>query len=453
MSGPGRNDPPNRTVVFRQSPLQEMKQAASAPAAPQAQKPSSVGQGRSLSGAGDEIAAVPRTIASRNRITAAASSLLALLASIRSGRATIELPRLHGMVVDAIGAFGEAIRPHYPEEIQRRATYALCATADDIVLNLPGQERDVAEWARRSIVVHFFRENIGGDRFWVLLDQMIADPGPYADVVELYHACMACGFEGRYRVTAAGRAEHLAKMQRVYQALRHPRELSATELSPRWRGILTEVPRMAFWTPLVLAGAAAALLLVLVYVAFRVALLPDVAASQKALEPFNSRPAVALWRSAPVTPPPSSGRLRTLQTFLAPQIRAGLVQVFEDPAFIRVRMTRLHFDSAKVDLKPADATLVDEIAAALNKFRPGPVVVEGYTDNVRISTALYPDNITLSKARATTVADRLKSRLDDASHVGVRGLGEANPVRDNTTAENRAANRRVEIVIQRQVRS
>lgn len=449
MSGAGRNDPPQRTVVFRQSPLQEMKQAA----APEPPKPSSVGQGRSLSGSAGDIAAVAKTVADRNRIMAAAASLLALLASIRSGRAAIELPRLHGMVAESISAFGDAIRPHYSEETQRRATYALCATADDIVLNLPGQERDVAEWAKRSIVVYFFRENIGGDRFWQLLDQMIAAPGDYGDVLELYHACMACGFEGRYRITAAGRAEHQAKMQRTYQALSHPRELSTTELSPRWRGILTEIPRMAFWTPLLFAAAAAALLLVLVYIGFRMALFSDIAASEEALKPFDGNPAIVLWRTAPTVAPPTSGRLRTLQGFLKPQIDAGLVKVFEDASFIRVRMLHMRFDSGKVDLKPKDAQLVDEIAAALNKFKPGPVEVVGYTDNVRIATALYSDNIALSKKRAAIVRERLETRLEDTSRLTDTGLGDANPIHDNASEEHRRENRRVEILIHRQVRS
>ncbi|HEY0300669.1 MAG TPA: type IVB secretion system protein IcmH/DotU, partial [Rhizomicrobium sp.] len=244
MSDDGRL--PSRTVIFRASPLQEMK-SASQPHAPAAPPPTSAGTGASLiAAARDDIPAPPEAASTRNRMTAAAAALLSLLASVRSGRAAVELPRLHGMIIEAATAFKDRLRPFYSEEIVKRATYALCATADDIVLNLPGHESDVAEWAQRSVVVRMFGENIGGDRFWVLLDQMTAQPSSYGDVLELYHACMACGFEGRYRVVAGGRADHLARMQQTYQTLAHPRELSSSELSPHWRGVLTEIPRMAF---------------------------------------------------------------------------------------------------------------------------------------------------------------------------------------------------------------
>ena len=86
--------------------------------------------------------AAPARAADRNLLMAAAAPLLALMSSVRSGRATIELPGLHGMAVDAITMFRDAIRGSYPEEIQRRAKYALGATADDVALNLPGNEND-----------------------------------------------------------------------------------------------------------------------------------------------------------------------------------------------------------------------------------------------------------------------------------------------------------------------
>jgi type IV/VI secretion system ImpK/VasF family protein len=449
MSGQGGNNPPNRTVVFRQSPLQEMKQAQAAP--PDQPKPSSVGQGASLA-AKDDIPAAPRSIASRNKLTAAAAPLLSLLSSVRSGRAAIELPRLHGMVTDAIAAFKDAIRGSYSEEIQRRATYALSASADDIVLNLPGHERDVGEWARRSVVVQFFGENIGGDRFWHLLDQMIAEPRSYQDVLELYHTCMACGFEGRYRVTAAGRAEHLAKMQRTYQALDHARELSSTELSPHWRGILTEIPRMAFWTPLVFASATAALMLLLIYIGFRIALAHDADAASKSLDAFNAQPPMRLARSvSSVLPMPVSNQLQTIRGFLADEIRRHLVEVVEDASTIRVRATATLFDSGKADLKPERYALFNRIAEALNT-QPGPVEVEGYTDNVRISSSLYPDNTALSNARAQHVAAQLKKRVTDVSRVSARGFGDSNALADNATPEGRARNRRVEVVIRREAR-
>lgn len=440
--------PPNRTVIFRASPLQEMKQQP-AETPPQQQQPSSTGGARSLKAAQDDIPAVPRTVPPRNRLTDAAASLLSLLASVRAGRAQIELPRLHGIVTDAVAAFRDAIRGSCSEETMRRASYALCATADDIVLNLPGQERDIAEWAQRSIVVRFFSENIGGDRFWVLLDQMIASPTEYADLLELYHACMACGFEGRYRVIAGGRSEHDAKMQRTYQALVHPRNLSATELSPRWRGILAEMPRTAFWTPLVLAGVTALAVLLLVYIGFRVALYQTSAPAEAALQAIDVQPPLKLARPAVVQAAPAGTQAMRIRQFLAPEIAQHLVEVVEDASTIRVRATApLLFDSGKADLRSEHSALFDRIAEALNT-EPGPVMVQGYTDSAHISSVLYPDNMALSQARAESVASRLRASLRDPGRISAQGFGETHPLDTNDTAAGRARNRRVEVVIER----
>ena len=445
MSGQG--PPQNRTVIFRASPLQEMKNAQ--PAATE-QSPTSVGRSGSFTGAQDDIPEPPKPAHTRNRLMRAAASLLSLLASIRSGRAQVDLPRLHGLTSEAVTAFKDAIRDGYSEEIVRRATYALCATADDIVLNLPGHEKDLAEWAQRSIVVRFFGENLGGDRFWVLLDQMIAQPQSYGDMLELFHACMACGFEGRYRVMAGGRAEHLAKMQQTYQALAHPRELSSTELSPHWRGILTEIPRLAFWTPLVLAGTTAALVLLVIYIGFRFVLYQSAMPAFASLQAIDGQPPLRLARSvSAVLPPQISPQLERIRQFLAPEIAQGLVEVVEDASSVRVRATApLLFDSGRAELRPEQYNLFNRIAAALNT-EPGPVSVQGYTDSNQISSVLFPDNLALSQTRADNVASLLKKGMSEPSRVSAQGFGESHPLAANGTAAGRARNRRVEVVVQR----
>jgi type VI secretion system protein ImpK len=167
---------------------------------------------------------------------AQAAPLLALLASIRSGRAGVALPDLHRRAAADIDAFRETFRLTLSDDHLRRAVYALAATADDIALNLPLPEAETAQWAQRSLVSRAFQEAIGGDRFWRLLDEMIAKPAEFQDLLELYHACMAAGFEGRYRVIEDGRHAHQQLMQSVYQALEVGRGLSQMELVPHWRG-------------------------------------------------------------------------------------------------------------------------------------------------------------------------------------------------------------------------
>jgi type VI secretion system protein ImpK len=101
---------------------------------------------------------------------AEAAVLLALLASVRSGRARIALP----ISTAGVSAPSRA-SPSHARSLSRRAVkraqYALCCTADDVALNLPDQRADATVWAQRSMAVRYFGGAIGGEQFWVLLDR------------------------------------------------------------------------------------------------------------------------------------------------------------------------------------------------------------------------------------------------------------------------------------------
>jgi type IV/VI secretion system ImpK/VasF family protein len=444
----GSGSGPNRTV-FRPSPLQGAKQGGETPpqqpeAAPQP-PPAPV-----RPKAQDDVPAAPAGKAPRNLMMAEATPFLALIASVRAGRAAIDLPGLHGKVVEAISRFEQGLAGRYSDEEIRRAKYALATTADDVALNLPNQQGDAAEWARRAIVVRFFSENIGGDRFWKLLDEMIASPAQYRDLLELYHACLAAGFEGRYRVMADGKREHLGQMQRVYVALEHPRTLSMTELSPQWKGEPAPAGKVGLWGPIVLAAAAAAVVLTLVYIVLRIILSQTGGPAATALAQVNPDQPLRLSRTAPPPPAPAQdAQLVRLRQFLAPEIAQGLVVVIDDPSTVRVRTTVGQLFKSGSDALDGDrAPLFRRIGQAINT-EPGPVRVEGYSDSDRVSSISFPDNMALSKARADTVGAIIKGALVDPTRVTTEGYGEAQPIASNSTPAGKSQNRRVEIVIQR----
>ena len=85
----------------------------------------------------------------------------------------------------------------------------------------------------------------------------------------------------------------------------------------------------------------------------------------------------------------------------------------------------------------------------LNVDRSHPIVVEGHTDNVPISSAQFPSNWELSTARATTVVRFLISRGLDRNRLSASGYADLHPIASNATAAGRELNRRVEIVLQR----
>ena len=441
---------PNRTV-FQPSPLQQRREAIAplTPAAATAAPPlAATTDAAPAFIPADDIPRPPIPPSPRNVLTSRAAPLLALLASVRSGRAGIALPDLHRKAAAEITAIQAEFLGKLPEETLRRAVYALGATADDIALNLPLPEGDTAQWAQRSLVAHFFQEAIGGDRFWRLLDEMIARPADHQDLLELYHACMAAGFEGRYRVVADGRHAHQALMQSVYQALELSRNQSQSELTPHWRGEKAPPGKVGLWAPLAVAAAVAAGLLLVIYIGLRLWLAQSGEPARAALASII--PPAPMSRSTPAPPAPVSTQAQRIRAFLKPQIDQGLVTVTDTAGGLRVATTGnvAPFDSGSDQIAANWRGLFSIIARGID-HEPGSVRVEGYTDSVRPRGLAFPDNLSLSKARADTVAALIRSQLTDQRRaVTSTGFGESGAIGPNTTAEGRARNRRVEIVLE-----
>ncbi|KRA59188.1 type IV secretion protein DotU [Caulobacter sp. Root655] len=459
MTDDGDEKNPNKTV-FRPSPLQNLRQSSQPSAAPAftpddvaafASSPfKSTRAPRRATGLDDDIPLPPAAARSRNPMMMAAAPILSLIVAVRSGRVHLALPELHQEASASVATFDQAlVTAGYDTETRQRARYAICATIDDIAQNLPGQDADGAEWARRSLVVQVFNENIGGDRFWRLLDDMLAKPAEFANLIELYHACLAAGFEGRYRVAPDGKRRLHEIMASVYAALSHTRGLSQTELSPRWRGQPTPAARVSFWATLALAGAIALGVLLALFILLRVVLIQTGQPSLAALKAINPDQPLRMSRVAPAPPVLTSTQLQRLQGFLAPEIAQHLVAVEQDAQSIRVRTTVGQlFRSGSDKLEPGREALFARIGAAIEAER-GSVRVEGHADTDRLASITFPDNFALSKARADAAARILRGKLTDPARVSTEGFGDSQPIAPNSSANGKALNRRVEIVIPR----
>jgi outer membrane protein OmpA-like peptidoglycan-associated protein len=100
------------------------------------------------------------------------------------------------------------------------------------------------------------------------------------------------------------------------------------------------------------------------------------------------------------------------------------------------------FASGKSTVLPGAQEKLNAVANAL-KDQDRMIVVEGHTD----SQGSDASNVTLSQSRAQTVRDYLVEHGVPANRIQSKGIGEARPVADNASAEGRANNRRVEIIV------
>ncbi|MGN0376028.1 MAG: flagellar motor protein MotB [Suilimivivens sp.] len=108
----------------------------------------------------------------------------------------------------------------------------------------------------------------------------------------------------------------------------------------------------------------------------------------------------------------------------------------------------LLFDSGSVELKEEALPILNQVGIILQKYSTGTIEIEGHTDNVPMSGAKYSNNDELSTGRALSVFYYLVENTTlDPANIKHSGRGEYVPVADNSTAEGRAKNRRVEIRI------
>lgn len=114
-------------------------------------------------------------------------------------------------------------------------------------------------------------------------------------------------------------------------------------------------------------------------------------------------------------------------------------------------LDRILFDSGEATLKPEGEEVLRRIAGVLAQYPTRQVHVVGHTDNVPIRASArgrFPSNWELSTARATAAVRFLSEMAGvDPRRLGAVGYGEFHPIADNATAEGRAQNRRIALVV------
>lgn len=386
-----------------------------------------------------------------NPLVNAATTLLVLVAQLRGTARNPDVAALRSRVVQELKQFDAAAREAgLPNETVLSARYTLCTVMDETVLATPwGSE---SPWARQTLLSAFHKETWGGEKVFQILEHMLSAPARNIEYLELMYICLALGFEGKYRVLEHGRRQLEQIQENLFRAIRSQRPDFERELSPHWRGVVDKRGALVRYVPLWVVAALAAALLAALYVGFRF-MLSDAAdpAFSRLQQIGRGEPPIveiAIAQPAvPAPPPPPKARTVSLREFLAPEVQQGLVDVTEADGrtTVVVRGDGL-FGSGSVDVKSDILPLLERTAEALNEV-PGRVLVTGHTDSVPIRTVRFPSNWHLSQARAEAVSEVLARTLADPERLTAEGRADTEPLAANDTPENRARNRRVEIIL------
>lgn len=136
-----------------------------------------------------------------------------------------------------------------------------------------------------------------------------------------------------------------------------------------------------------------------------------------------------------------------LEAALQPLNGKGPVRIVQSARGVTVEI------GASALFAPADAHLHNDAldvlsaVAAVLATSKNALRIEGHTDSNPIATSVYPSNWELSAARASAVARLLVEQGVQGSRIGVTGYADNRPVGGNGTAEGRARNRRVTLLI------
>ncbi|MFT5532220.1 MAG: type VI secretion system protein ImpK [Burkholderiaceae bacterium] len=379
-----------------------------------------------------------------NALVRAANPLLDLIMPLRAMVTSPNLEVLRQQLVAAVKTFeSEAKAAQVDPEAIAAARFALCTFVDETISGTPWGSGGV--WASRSLLVTFHNEAWGGEKFFLILQRLTQDIPGNIDVLELMYLCLALGLEGRYRVIDRGPEQLTTLRERLQQLIQTQRGAHEPELALRWRGLQVGRKSMLRLMPLWVMAALAGVLLLIAQLTFSHWLNSDsdpVFASLMATKVSAPPVVVAAMPAVPkVAPVRVAG-------FLAPEIAQGLVSVVEldDRSTITLRGDGV-FGSGSVEVAGTFEPLLARIGDALKTVQ-GKVVVIGHTDNIKPGvSARVPSNWALSKARAGAVVRLLAERAGPLERYVIEGRGDTEPLVENSSAVNRARNRRVDIVV------
>lgn len=139
---------------------------------------------------------------------------------------------------------------------------------------------------------------------------------------------------------------------------------------------------------------------------------------------------------------------KDVKEFLDENGLSSTVNIAEDERGVILQVKdNILFESGQATLIADSQEVLDKISALISTL-PNSIIIEGHTDNVPISNSKYETNWELSTERAVTVVRYfIEKNNQDPSRFSVAGYSEFRPDVENNSDENRAKNRRVNILI------
>ena len=313
-----------------------------------------------------------------NPLTAAAAGLLMLLGRLRSQVVDMDAMPLMAHVQQEIDGFEARAEARGADPQQALvAKYVLCGTADDVVQNLPGTDRDV--WVQYAMEARFFNRRTSGVGIFQEIDKALADPARSYELLELMLICLQLGFEGKYRGAPGGDVDLQRIRRQIYETLRRVRPRDDDDISPHWQGFDMAALHQRRGVPLWVVISLALALLCGGYIGLRVYLGTESGQVADAMRTLHPREPLTLARATtlpdlppepePYTPPvfEAPDQLERIRTALSDDIEAGNLTADTRGNFIAVTANNLVlFDTGSADIRADFVPIAERIAKVLD---------------------------------------------------------------------------------------
>lgn len=178
-----------------------------------------------------QVAAGRRRARSSNDLVSLAGPVFELLLKLQAGlvEPSNELRPTIKRLLDDFEQRGNTLR--YGQNQIQSAKFALAAFADEIMLNAAFPLHE--EWEKFPLQLEYFREHLGGVKFFEKLDELLKNAEQEADVIEVYYVCMLLGLKGKYKIYMEDQLKGV--MEATANELRRVGRLQETDLSPHWK--------------------------------------------------------------------------------------------------------------------------------------------------------------------------------------------------------------------------
>jgi type VI secretion system protein ImpK len=130
-----------------------------------------------------------------------------------------DMGEIHSLLTGEINSFtrnAETLQLDHSQVLVAR--YLLCTFLDEMISTTYwGKENN---WAQDSLLSYFYHETYGGEKFFQLLEKLLAAPANHVDLLEFMYVCISLGFEGKYRIHARGKMQLDAIRDNLYKQIR-----------------------------------------------------------------------------------------------------------------------------------------------------------------------------------------------------------------------------------------